>query len=155
MKSKFHSCNHLNKIGPEPLSSEFTDLYFRKKISTAVTIKSLLMNQKFVAGLGNIYCSEILFDARIHPERISSNLNKKEIKRITSSIKKILTLAIKVGGTTIKNFIVSNEKVGYFKNKLKVYGRQDQSCKRCKSKHKIKKIIQNGRSSFFCVNCQL
>ncbi|MAZ07215.1 MAG: formamidopyrimidine-DNA glycosylase [Rickettsiales bacterium] len=155
MKSKFDSCTHLKKIGPEPLSREFNDVHFKKNISTTATIKSLLMNQKFVAGLGNIYCSEILFDARIHPERIPKNLNRKEIKRIISSIKKILTMAIKVGGTTIKNFIVSDEKVGYFRNKLKVYGRLNQSCMRCKSNHKVQKIIQNGRSSFFCINCQL
>ena len=95
-----------------------------------------------------------MFDARIHPERISRSLNKKEIKKITSSIKKILTMAIKVGGTTIKNFIVSDEKVGYFKNRLKVYGRINQPCTRCKNNHKVQKIIQNGRSSFFCINCQ-
>ena len=113
------------------------------------------MNQKFVAGLGNIYCSEILFDARIHPERIAKTLNDSEIKKIVSSIKKILIMAINVGGTTIKNFVVSDEKVGYFKNRLKVYGRLNQYCTRCKLDCKVKKITQNGRSSFFCKSCQV
>ncbi len=154
-KSTFNSCTHLKKIGPEPLSKEFNVEYFKKNISTTSSVKSLLMNQKFVAGLGNIYCSEILFDARIHPERIAKTLNDSEIKKIVSSIKKILIMAINVGGTTIKNFVVSDEKVGYFKNRLKVYGRLDQYCTRCKLDCKVKKITQNGRSSFFCKSCQV
>ena len=113
------------------------------------------MNQNFVAGLGNIYCSEILFDAKISPKKRFKNLNNNQIKQIIKSTKKILYKAVSFGGTTIKNFIVSDEKVGYFKNRLKVYGRINQPCTRCKNNHKVQKIIQNGRSSFFCINCQL
>ena len=110
------------------------------------------MNQNFVAGLGNIYCSEILFDAKISPKKRSKNLNNKQIKQIIKSTKKILYKAVSFGGTTIKNFVVSDEKIGYFKNKLMVYGRDGMSCFKCKNN--IVKIIQSGRSTFFCSQCQ-
>ena len=112
------------------------------------------MNQNIVAGLGNIYCSEILFDSGIYPEKNFSNLKLEEYKKILKSTKKILNQAIEKGGTTIKDYNISDEKVGYFKNKLKVYDRNDLICFRCKKSIKIKKIFQNGRSTFYCVKCQ-
>ena len=112
------------------------------------------MNQKFVAGLGNIYCSEILFDAGVNPERICNELTREQIEKIIFSTKKILEQAIHYGGTTIKNFIVYNQKIGYFKNKLKVYGKENQSCPRCKTLVKIQRIRQSGRSTFLCPKCQ-
>lgn len=144
---------HLRHIGPEPLSNDFNSQYiFNNKKN--VTIKSFLMNQKVIAGLGNIYCSEILYDSFICPKKNVINLSDLEIKRIVKSTKKILKIAISKGGSSIKNFNISDENVGYFKNDLKVYGRESLECKRCKNE-KIKKIIQNGRSSFYCINCQL
>ena len=146
---------HLSEMGPEPFSDEFNLNYFIKKIKRKCNIKNLLMNQKFVAGLGNIYCSEILFDAGVSPERICNELSSSEIEKIILSTKKILGLAIRSGGTTIKNFIVYNEKIGYFKNKLKVYGKENQSCPKCKSFVKIQRIKQSGRSTFLCSKCQI
>ena len=81
-------------------------------------------------------------------------LNNKQIKQIIKSTKKILYKAVSFGGTTIKNFVVSNEKIGYFKNELKVYGKEDTGCVRYSKINKIKKIVQSGRSTFFCENCQ-
>jgi formamidopyrimidine-DNA glycosylase len=112
------------------------------------------MNQNNVAGLGNIYCSEILFDSGIHPEKNFTNLKLEEYKKILKSTKKILNQAIKKGGTTIKDFNISDDKIGYFKNKLKVYDRNGMECLRCENNINIKKIFQNGRSTFFCVKCQ-
>ena len=112
------------------------------------------MNQSFIAGLGNIYCSEILFDARLSPLRKINSLNNLEIRNMVKSTKKILKRAISSGGTTIKNFIVSEEKIGYFKNKLKVYSRDKKNCFRCLKGILIKKIRQSGRSTFFCEKCQ-
>ena len=117
-------------------------------------LKSLLMNQSFIAGLGNIYCSEILHDAKISPLRKTNTLNNSEILGIIKSTKKILKRSISFGGTTIKNFIVSEEKIGYFKNKLKVYSRDKKKCLRCLKGIVIKKIKQSGRSTFFCERCQ-
>jgi formamidopyrimidine-DNA glycosylase len=141
-------------MGPEPLEKNFNLNYFKKNRNTEVSIKNLLMNQKFVAGLGNIYCSEILYDAGIHPQKKSKALKENDMIKLINSTKKILNKAIKLGGTTIKNFIVSDEKIGYFKSKLKVYGRFNQECLRCLGERKILKIKQSGRSSFFCSNCQ-
>lgn len=152
-KIKFSS--HLIGMGPEPLSDRFSAEYFFKNLYRKTNIKNLLMNQSFVSGLGNIYCSEILFDSKIHPIRRVSSLSKEEVGGIVKSVKKTLRLAIKAGGTTIKNFIVSDEKVGYFKNKLMVYGRERMKCKRCKMDNVIAKIKQSGRSTFFCSGCQL
>ncbi len=145
---------HLTRIGPEPFTREYNFNYFKLHSKKTTNIKNLLMNQSFVAGLGNIYCSEILFDAQINPKKICKNLNNQQIRHIISSTRKILNKAIKLGGTTIKNFIVSDEKIGYFKNELKVYGKENSDCIRCLKLGKIKKIIQNGRSTFYCSNCQ-
>ena len=146
--------SHLINMGVEPLSKNFNLNYFNTFRKRAVDLKSLLMNQSFVAGLGNIYCSEILYDARVSPLRKIESLNDTEIRNIIKSTKKILKKAISFGGTTIKNFIVSEEKIGYFKNKLKVYSREKKKCLRCLKGIVIKKIKQSGRSTFFCEKCQ-
>ena len=152
---EFINCSHLKYIGPEPLSQDFDKDYFKNRIKSNRSIKSLLMDQRFVAGLGNIYCSEVLFDARISPYKTTFDLNDDEIENIIFSIKKILSRAIEFGGTSIKNFVVSDKKIGYFKNELKVYGREGKICLRCSSGQTILKVFQNGRSSFYCQKCQL
>ena len=154
-KSDIHSSRHLINLGPDAMSKDFSIDYFYKNKQRKTNIKNLLMNQNFVSGLGNIYCSEILFDSKINPSRNSYSLKRLEIEKIISSSKRILKSAIRLGGTTIKNFIVSDEKIGYFKNRLKVYGRENLVCFRCKNKNYIKKIKHSGRSTFFCSACQL
>ena len=146
------NCSHLKNLGPEPLSSKFCYEYFKNNLNRKTNIKNLLMNQSFVAGLGNIYCSEILFRSNIKPIRPINLIKDYEIIKIVNSVKKILLNSIKLGGTTIKNFVVSDEKIGYFKNKLMVYGRNEMSCLKCKNK--IAKITLSGRSTFFCSQCQ-
>ena len=146
------NCSHLKNLGPEPLSSKFCYEYFYRNLNRKTNIKNLLMNQNFVAGLGNIYCSEILFRSNIKPTRPIRLIKDYEINKIISSVKDILLNSIQLGGTTIKNFVVSDEKIGYFKNKLMVYGRNGMSCLKCKNK--IVKITQSGRSTFFCSQCQ-
>ncbi len=147
--------SHLKRMGVEPLSQDLNEKYFKLRSQRNIDVKSLLMDQSFISGLGNIYCSEILFEAKVNPLRNSLTLNKKEIKEIIRSIKKILKKAISFGGTTIKNFIVSEEKIGYFKNELKVYSRENKICLRCSNeKYIIKKTKQKGRSTFFCKKCQ-
>ena len=141
-------------MGVEPLSKNFNLKYFNSFRKRTVDLKGLLMNQSFIAGLGNIYCSEILFDARPSPLRKINSLNNLEIRNIVKSTKKILKRAISFGGTTIKNFIVSEEKIGYFKNKLKVYSRDKKNCFRCLKGILIKKNRQRGRVTFFCEKCQ-
>ena len=112
------------------------------------------MNFKNIVGIGNIYSSEILFDSAIHPCRLSSAISNQETERLIISIKKILRKAIKLGGTSIKNYKDPMGKIGYFKNQLKVYARDNKPCLKCRKNVTIKKIIIQGRSTFFCEICQ-
>ena len=110
------------------------------------------MNQKNVVGIGNIYASESLYLAQINPNRISSDLSIEDCKKITESAKKILNAAIKVGGTTLKDFYSADGSPGYFKFELNVYGREGLECKKCKTL--ITKVVINTRATFFCDSCQ-
>jgi formamidopyrimidine-DNA glycosylase len=110
------------------------------------------MNQKNVVGIGNIYASESLYLSNINPKKKSHNLNLQECKRIVDSSKKVLNDAIKVGGTTLKDFYSADGSPGYFKIKLNVYGRNGQKCKKCKGV--VTKVTINQRATFYCPNCQ-
>lgn len=140
-------------LGPEPLSKNFNDQYLYNLCKKSKTnIKTLIMNQKNVVGIGNIYASESLFLSNVNPLKTSHKITLKECKKIVSSSKKVLNSAIKVGGTTLKDFYSADGSPGYFKIKLNVYGRDGQNCKRCKTQ--IKKVIINQRATFYCSNCQ-
>lgn len=115
-------------------------------------IKQILMDQKLIAGIGNIYADEILFEAKIHPFRVGDSLNKKEVKKIYQSIKPILNKAIKLGGSSVSDFYNSEGNKGEFQNELKVYRRQGQKCLICQTIIKRQKIA--GRSTHFCPKCQ-
>ena len=110
------------------------------------------MNQKVVTGIGNIYASESLFLAKVRPNKKSNRLNFQNYTDIVLAIKKILKLAIKKGGTSIKDFKTIDGKPGYFSQKLSVYGKE--SCPSCGLSIKLKKLKINGRTSFFCAECQ-
>ena len=110
------------------------------------------MNQKNVVGIGNIYASESLYLSKINPLKESYKLNIEECKRIVSSAKKVLNEAIKVGGTTLKDFYSADGSPGYFKIKLNVYGRNGKKCKKCEEE--ILKVTINQRATFYCPNCQ-
>ena len=147
--------NHLKHLGPEPLSNKFNINYFthyikKKNIST----KDLLMNQKFVAGLGNIYCNEILFKSRIHPHRKVNYLKKKDLINLIKYIKKILRNSILLGGSSIKDFSNVNGTNGNFQQEFAVYGREKKECNRKNCLGVIKKIYICNRASFLCSRCQ-
>jgi len=147
--------NHklISDLGPEPLSKNFNGAYLLECCKRSKTnIKTLLMNQKYVVGIGNIYASESLYLSRINPQKESQKLDLEECKRIVSSSKKVLNEAIKVGGTTLKDFYSADGSPGYFKIKLNVYGRNGQKCKKCEEE--IVKVIINQRATFYCPNCQ-
>jgi formamidopyrimidine-DNA glycosylase len=150
-----HECNHLKFLGPEPLTKDFNTSYINNYLSNKkAKIKDLLMNQKFIAGLGNIYCNEILFLCKINPSRIVKKVNKKEIIKIVRFTKKILKKSISQGGSSIKDFASTEGLNGTFQQKFKVYNREKSKCKTKKCQGKIKKIYTSGRSSFFCPRCQ-
>ncbi|MFA5318720.1 MAG: bifunctional DNA-formamidopyrimidine glycosylase/DNA-(apurinic or apyrimidinic site) lyase [Patescibacteria group bacterium] len=141
-------------FGPEPLSHEFTLKKFREILKNKKTIiKQLLMNQKFIAGIGNIYADEACFLAKIKPTRKVSSLSDDEIKNLYKNIKKILILAIKKRGTTFNNYRDADGNRGNFVKFLKVYGHKGELCKGCKNS-KIIKIKQGGRGTHYCPNCQ-
>ena len=147
--------NHflLKKLGAEPLGKDFTIQYLQKKISKRTTcIKNILMDQSIIAGIGNIYASEILFKAKINPLRSANSLNQNNLKHIIYATKFILKKSISVGGTSIRNHLQPDGKLGYFVQKLKVYGKTKQKCIKCNNL--ITSIFISGRSTFFCSTCQ-
>ena len=145
--------SHLKKLGPEPLSKNFHFQYFKNFIrGKSLSIKDLLMNQSFVAGLGNIYVNEALHVSKISPNRKGRNISLIKCYELVKNIKNILKNAIKAGGTTIKDHMQPDGNLGYFKQKLRVYGRSGYKCIMCKAK--IKEIKHSGRTSFYCGVCQ-
>ena len=146
---------HLKHLGPEPLSNKFNIGYFKNYIKGKErTIKDLLMDQKFISGLGNIYVNEILFFSGIRPAKKIKKLTNFEIQKIIKFSKKIISEAIILGGSSIKDFSSSSGKKGSFQQQLRVYGKHGVNCSKFKCEGKIKKIVIANRSSFFCNICQ-
>ncbi len=142
-------------LGPEPLGKEFTpkklaEILQRRK----ATVKSVLLDQKAVAGLGNIYCDEALFRARIHPARNSSTLDKKEIALLHRAIRDILREAVGLRGTTAadRQYVDARGRAGGFQESLRVYQRKGEDCHRCRETIRTTKI--SGRTTHFCPACQ-
>tara|TARA_X000001036_G_C20651790_1_gene795323 strand:+ start:1066 stop:1932 length:867 start_codon:yes stop_codon:yes gene_type:complete len=148
--------SHLKDLGPDPFETSFNFRYFKKYlVGRSRLIKDLLMDQKFVSGLGNIYVNEILFSCNILPTRKILNLKDNEIKKIIKFTKKILKMAISYGGSSIKDFAYDNDKSGSFQEKLNVYGKSGQNCSNADCNQKIFKIKLFNRASFFCKRCQI
>ena len=144
----------LSKIGVEPLGRELTIEYlqnnFKKRV---INIKNALMDQKIIAGIGNIYASEILYKAKINPLRKVNSLSQNDLNSIITFTKIILKKSIDVGGTTIRDHMQPDGSLGYFKQKLQVYGKVNEKCKTCNS-FIVKEVISN-RSTFICKHCQI
>lgn len=144
----------IKNLGVEPFSTAFNaEHLYNKCLIRKIPIKQLFMEGKAVVGVGNIYASEVLFDARIHPTRLANTITSKECKQLYQSVQAILSKAIKAGGTTIKDFRNHEGNLGYFTQQLMVYGRDGQHCLLCHSV--IIKITQNNRSSYYCSKCQV
>lgn len=143
----------LRDLGPEPLSGQFDGAHlYRLARQRKVAIKSLLMDGKVVVGVGNIYATEALFRAGIHPERACHRVSRVRLDRLAHDVKAILSQAIKRGGTTLRDFLNESGNPGYFAQELMIYGRAGQSCKHCGTAVKTKQIGQ--RASAFCPKCQ-
>lgn len=143
----------LKCLGPEPLSNDFSANYlFEKGHNRNIPIKSWIMNNHIVVGVGNIYASESLFMAKINPHRKVNSLTLTEFERLVTAIKQVLTKSIEQGGTTLKDFVQSDGKPGYFVQKLQVYGREGEKCLICQSDIKSDRIGQ--RNTFYCEDCQ-
>lgn len=143
----------LRNLGPEPLSESFDgDYLYKVTRKRTQPIKSLLMNNHFIVGVGNIYASESLFFAKIHPLTPSQALTLSQCNALVAAVKKVLAEAITAGGTTLKDFVSPEGKLGYFVNNLQVYGRKNKECPVCEQRIKVLSIA--GRSSCFCPGCQ-
>ena len=140
-------------LGPEPLGADFDGVWL-KTCSKArrLAVKSFLMTASVVAGVGNIYASEALFRAGIHPRRAAGRIALRRYRGLAEAIREVLGEAIEAGGTTLRDFADARGRPGYFAQKLDVYGRAGQDCRRCGSE--IRKEIIGQRASYYCANCQ-
>lgn len=141
----------LARLAPEPFSPEFdADYMWRITRRRRASIKQVLMNSRLVVGVGNIYASETLFQARIRPRRRAQTLTRDEAARLVKDVRGVLSRAIKVGGTTLRNYVGVDGEPGYFRQKLYVYERQE--CRLCGTA--IRQMTQQGRSTYYCPSCQ-
>lgn len=142
----------LYTLGAEPLSKEFTAEYLAKICKHTGKIKPLLLNQKYIAGLGNIYTDEALAISKIHPARLANSLTKAEIIALHTAINKVIGDGIADGGTSFRDYINSQGKKGAHQDHLYAYNRKGKPCKFCGAP--IEKIVLNGRGTYFCPKCQ-
>ncbi len=142
---------YISSLGLDALSPDFTaQIIFEKISKSEVPIKQILLNQKLIAGIGNIYASEILFDAKISPLTLGKNLKISLIMKLIKSTRKILTKAIKYGGSSIRDYRSTDGTLGNFQSNFKVYNKEGKKI----GDDKVKKIVQYGRSTFYCPKLQ-
>ena len=137
-------------LGPEPLDLDARELQ-RRLAGRSAAIKLLLLDQRIVAGLGNIYVCEALFRARIHPARAGGSVSLERLKRLVPAIHDVLAEAIEAGGSTLRDFASPDGELGYFSKSFAVYDREGQPCT-CGGT--VRRIVQGGRSTFYCSKCQ-
>ena len=147
---------HLAALGPEPLGNEFSAAYLAQKLKGRRTsIKAALLDQSVVAGLGNIYVCEALFRAGISPKRLAMNVAGPErSERLVRAIRDVLTEAIAAGGSTLRDYAHTDGELGYFQHSFAVYGREGEPCSNPGCGATVRRIVQSGRSTFFCPRCQ-
>jgi formamidopyrimidine-DNA glycosylase len=138
-------------LGPEPFAIDARDL--RNRLGGRIApIKLLLLDQRIVAGLGNIYVCEALYRAGIHPKRAGGSISIERLKRLVPTIRDVLTEAIAAGGSTLRDFASPDGTLGYFSKRFSVYDREGKPCASCGAM--VKRMVQGGRSTFFCPRCQ-
>jgi formamidopyrimidine-DNA glycosylase len=143
----------LADLAPEPFDAAFNTEYLwgitRRR---RVAIKQLLMNSKLVVGVGNIYANEALFRAKIRPRRQARSLSRLEVGRLVRAVRSVLAMAIRVGGTTLRDYVGADGAPGYFAQKLYVYERHTEPCRNCRTP--VRQLIQGQRSTYYCPTCQ-
>jgi formamidopyrimidine-DNA glycosylase len=140
----------LAKLGPEPLGNDFHETYLAARLKGRNTpIKSALLDQHIIAGLGNIYVCEVLFRAGIHPARTAADTTAAPLVPL---IRQVLVEAIEAGGSSLKDYRQTDGELGYFQHRFQVYDRAGQPCVTCATP--IERLVQSGRSSFYCPSCQ-
>lgn len=145
----------LVKLGPEPLGNSFDETYLADALAGRKTpVKSALLDQRIVAGLGNIYVCETLYRARISPNRRAGNLSRQRAGGLVTIIRDVLLDAIEAGGSSLRDFRQADGELGYFQHRFDVYDREGQPCRSAGCNGTIRRIVQSGRSSFYCASCQ-
>jgi len=140
-------------LGPEPLSDDFDgDHLWKRSRGRSATVKTFLMDQGIVVGVGNIYASEALFAAGIHPKRAAGSVSRERYARLAKEVKRVLAYAITRGGTTLRDFISPDSEPGYFEQELFVYGREGEPCRVCGTP--IRAMTLGQRTAFYCPRCQ-
>ncbi|MGV8997514.1 MAG: bifunctional DNA-formamidopyrimidine glycosylase/DNA-(apurinic or apyrimidinic site) lyase [Parvibaculaceae bacterium] len=146
---------HLAKLGPEPLGNEFSAATLIENFAGRKTpVKSALLDQATVAGLGNIYVCEALFRSGISPERAAADISRERLERLTRVIRDVLSEAIEAGGSTLRDYAQADGELGYFQHRFQVYDREGEVCSKPKCGARVKRIAQSGRSTFYCPKCQ-
>ncbi len=142
-------------LGPEPLGDEFTPAHLLRAFAGRWrNVKDTLLDQRIVAGLGNIYVCEALHRARIAPETPAGDLALPRVKRLTAEIKATLAEAIEAGGSTLRDYRAADGALGYFQHSFKVYGREGEPCRTPRCRGEVARLVQGGRSTFHCPRCQ-
>lgn len=158
----FHVCklgeemkeDSLRKLGVEPFMKEWEDFSLYDKIhASSRPIKTALLDQTIIAGLGNIYVDEVLFRSSVHPSRKASSITKEEAEKLQNETKYVLEKAVKNGGSTIRSYVNTQGKKGTYQDFLQVYGKKGESCPNCDTE--IEKIKLGGRGTHFCPTCQV
>jgi formamidopyrimidine-DNA glycosylase len=152
-ESELNEFAPLRHLGPEPLATDCkADYLFERSRGLKQPVKNFVMDQRVIVGVGNIYASESLFLAGIHPLKPAGSISRTRWQRLTESIKRVLRDAIRQGGTTLSDFRDSEGNAGYFQVALRVYGRKGEPCRTCRTT--IRSQVVAGRSTFFCPKCQ-
>jgi formamidopyrimidine-DNA glycosylase len=143
----------LRALGPEPLSNDFNGPTLAAALKGKRTpIKAALLNQQVVAGLGNIYVCEALFFAGLSPRRLAYTVQGNRAEKLAAAVRQVLARAIEAGGSSLRNYVQANGELGYFQHEWAVYGREDETCRTCGAP--VKRLVQSGRSTFYCSACQ-
>lgn len=147
----------IQKLGPEPLEDSFAgqlgaDRLYEYSRKRTISVKAFLLAGQAVVGVGNIYCSESLFEASIHPRLPAGKLTRAQCQRLAVAVRKVLKKAIQAGGSSLRDFVDAHGEPGYFMMQTKVYDRADQPCRVCQTS--IRQIVQGQRSTYFCPVCQ-
>ena len=146
---------YLRALGPEPIGNRFdANMLLEKLKNRRISIKSALLDQRVVAGLGNIYVCEALYRSGISPRRLACHVGPVRTARLISAIKNVLDEAITAGGSTLRDFAGAQGSAGYFQHNFDVYDREGEACLTSDCGGKVKRIVQSGRSSFYCSKCQ-
>jgi|TARA_R110000824_G_scaffold118960_14_gene272060 formamidopyrimidine-DNA glycosylase len=154
-ESELETSRHLAKIGPEPLGNAFSAEVLAAAFKGRKTpVKSALLDQHNVAGLGNIYVCEALFRSGISPKRTAASIGHERIERLTRVIRDVLSEAIEAGGSTLRDYAQTDGELGYFQHRFQVYDREGEPCSKPDCGATVKRIVQSGRSTFYCPKCQ-